>query len=291
MVLEWWERYCRIILPAAAVVLIASSLWLYQARPDSRKDMSAQLPLIPPAYASEDEELLSGEGVFSTGGAAAGNMSARKATAATQPAAPDPAFGASGAAGASGASGAKNKAAAPQAMVAQPAEPSSSPLYVDVKGSVRQPGLYRMVAGMRVADAIAKAGGAKPEADLDQLNLAAPLVDGTAIVIPAKGSSVAPPLSGASGGASTSAPAGVSSPAYAANHAGSAAPAPEQPILLNTATLEQLMTLPGIGEARAKAILQYREEKGGFRSPEELRDIEGIGDKLFARIKDRIRIR
>ncbi|MFD2369753.1 helix-hairpin-helix domain-containing protein [Brevibacillus sp. GCM10020057] len=289
--LEWWDKYRRILLPAAAVLLIASSIWLYQARGTGREGTTGQLPLIPPAYASEEGVLATEDGHLTSdkttaSAADAGNRSARIAAGASQPTAPGPAFGAADA---------TNAAHAPQAKNAQPADPPASPLYVDVKGSVRQPGLYRLEVGMRVADAIAKAGGAKPEADLDQLNLAAPLVDGTAIVIPAKGS--APPSLAVA--ASPVSPAGVSSydvsaaslGGASASQARSSSSFPEQPVLLNTATLEQLMTLPGIGEARARAILQYREEKGGFRSPEELQNIEGIGEKLYARIKERIRVR
>lgn len=161
-------------------------------------------------------------------------------------------------------------------------EPPPAPLYVDVKGVVKQPGMYRFETGMRVADAIAKAGGTLPEADLDQINLAQPLSDGSAVIIPAKGSTTAP-VSGQQ--AVTLPPYGVSSGAMHSQSSGQ-----EPSINVNTATAEELTTLPGIGQARAKAILSYRTEKGGFRSVEELKSIEGIGDKMFERIKDRVRI-
>ncbi|WP_289135727.1 helix-hairpin-helix domain-containing protein [uncultured Brevibacillus sp.] len=160
--------------------------------------------------------------------------------------------------------------------------PAAAPLYVDVKGVVKQPGMYRFEPGMRVADAIAKAGGTLPDADLDQINLAQPLSDGSAVIIPAKGSSAAP-----SSGQQTVAlpPYGVSSGSMNSQSGGQ-----ERSINVNTATAEELTTLPGIGLVRAKAILSYRTEKGGFRSVEELKEIEGIGDKMFERIKDRVRI-
>lgn len=161
-------------------------------------------------------------------------------------------------------------------------EPPPAPLYVDVKGVVKQPGMYRFETGMRVADAIAKAGGTLPEADLDQINLAQPLSDGSAVIIPAKGSSAAV-VSGQQTVAL--APYGVSSGPMNSQSGGK-----EPSINVNTATAEELTTLPGIGQARAKAILSYRTEKGGFRSVEELKEIEGIGDKMFERIKDRVRI-
>ena len=161
-------------------------------------------------------------------------------------------------------------------------EPPPAPLYVDVKGVVKQPGMYRFEPGMRVADAIAKAGGTLPEADLDQINLAQPLSDGSAVIIPAKGSPAAP-VSGQQAVALP--PYGVSSGSMNSQSGGQ-----EPGINVNTATAEELTTLPGIGQARAKAILSYRTEKGGFRSIEELKEIEGIGDKMFERIKDRVRI-
>lgn len=154
-------------------------------------------------------------------------------------------------------------------------------LFVDVKGRVTKPGLYRFDAGMRVADAISKAGGSLPDADLEQINLAEPLADGSAVVIPAKGSDT----HGTPGQLAQPLPA-------SATRAGLGSQASSGPgINLNTATVEELTTLPGIGQARANSILTYRSEKGGFRSVEELKEIEGIGDKMFERIKDQIRIR
>lgn len=158
-------------------------------------------------------------------------------------------------------------------------KPDTPLLYVDVKGKVKQPGLYHFESGMRVADAIAKAGGSLPEADLEQINLAQPLTDGSAIVIPAKGA------------ASASTP-GTIAPFPAARAPGETAVSPADPptVNINTASLEELMTLAGIGETRAKAILEYRSQNGAFRSPEEITQIEGIGDKMYERIKGRIRI-
>lgn len=247
MLREWWEKYRRIAWIGGAVLFIGSSLWLYQAQSPVQSDESSSLPLLPPAYASEDDGI----------------------SAASQPDAPDR----SGEEPVPPASGSGKQA---QQQAAPPA------LYVDVKGSVQQPGLYRLEAGMRVADAIAKAGGTKPDADLEQINLAAPLTDGTAIVIPGKG---APQST-----AAPNPPIGLSSAAYTVGGSGSRS-SDAGSVNINTASREQLMTLPGIGEARANAILQYREEKGGFRSLDELKEIQGIGEKMFERIKDRIQIR
>lgn len=156
-------------------------------------------------------------------------------------------------------------------------ESTDAILFVDVKGRVVKPGLYRFDAGMRVADAITKAGGSLPDADLEQINLAEPLADGSAVVIPAKGSDI---------------PGQQAQPLPAsATRAGSGGQDSGPNINLNTATADELTTLPGIGQARAKSIISYRTEKGGFRSVEELKEIEGIGDKMFERIKDQIRVR
>ncbi|MED4907514.1 helix-hairpin-helix domain-containing protein [Brevibacillus centrosporus] len=234
MFLEWWDRYRKIFLTAIALLFVTSSFWLYQTRVAGHEGTDTALPLVPPAYASDD--------------VLPADEQAKEATPVGKP-----------------------------ALEKTPSAPA--PLYVDVKGDVKQPGLYPLDAGMRVADAIAKAGGANPTADLAQINLAAPLVDGTAIVIPVKESS---PAAG---------PVNLSAPAYAANGKNTSnASSSDQTVSLNSATAEELMTLPGIGEARAKAIMQYREEKGSFRALEELKSIEGIGDKLYERIAPRIRI-
>ncbi|AWX55448.1 ComEA family DNA-binding protein [Brevibacillus brevis] len=153
-------------------------------------------------------------------------------------------------------------------------EPLPAPLYVDVKGQVKNPGLYQFEPGARVANALEKAGGALPDADLVQINLAAPLTDGAALVIPAKGA--APPVTATIGLVQSASAASVSTTGASTA------------INLNTATVEELMSLPGIGEARAKAIIDYRSKQGPFRSADDLKQIEGIGEKMFARIKDRL---
>ena len=128
----------------------------------------------------------------------------------------------------------------------------SAKLVVDVAGAVRRPGLHALPAGTRIADALDAAGGATAKADVAAVNLAAPLADGEQIVVPARG----PRTAGASSGA---------------------APSPTAPLDLNTATLEQLDALPGIGPTTAQKILDYRAEHGAFRSVEELDEVPGIG--------------
>lgn len=141
---------------------------------------------------------------------------------------------------------------------------------VHVAGAVRRPGVYRLPEGERVEAAVQAAGGPTRRANLDGLNLAGKAEDGRQIVVPRRG---APP-----GGAG--AVAGV--PGVPG--------APAQPIDLNTATLEQLDTLDGVGPATARKILEFREEQGGFGSVEELGQVPGIGEKRLAALRERVRV-
>jgi len=141
----------------------------------------------------------------------------------------------------------------------------SARVVVDVVGAVRRPGLYRLADGSRIADAVARAGGATRKAELAQVNLAAPLADGEQVVVPARG--LAP--------AATPAVAG-----------GADAAAPPAPIQLSTATLEQLDSLPGVGPATAQKILDYRTKHGAFSSVDELDAVPGIGPKRLEQLRD-----
>ncbi|MGN7468565.1 helix-hairpin-helix domain-containing protein [Brevibacillus sp. SAFN-007a] len=251
MLLDWWERHRRLILIAAALLFLAVSFWLY---PGEKRTETVGVPLVSPAYAEGERVGEKPE---------AGVLAPQKqepAPARGQPAAAHP-----------------KSPAEPEAKSAPP------PLYVDVKGKVKKPGLYRFAPGMRVADAIEEAGGALPEADLDQINLAEPLADGTALFIPAKGSTAGGPVT------AVGAPPLSPVPASGTRAAGAGGAVPTtKPLNLNTATVDELMSLPGIGEARANAILEYRAQVGRFRSSDELQKVSGIGSKMFARIKDRI---
>lgn len=150
---------------------------------------------------------------------------------------------------------------------------------VDVTGKVRRPGLRKLPTGARVADALEAAGGVRPGADLSGLNRARPLVDGEQIVVGTPGSG--PPLGpGAAAdpavGAPT-APNGLNAPAGPGAPGGS--------ISLNSATTEQLDTLPGVGPVLAQHIIDYRTQHGGFRSIDELREVNGIGERRFADLR------
>ncbi len=140
-------------------------------------------------------------------------------------------------------------------------------LIVHVAGAVRRPGVYRLRAGARVDDAVRRAGGAGPRAELTQVNLAQELEDGRQVVVPARTPAPAP------GGPTT---------------AGAGPTAPAGPVNLNTATLEQLDTLTGVGPATAESILKYREEHGGFSNVEELDQVPGIGVATMATLREEV---
>lgn len=138
---------------------------------------------------------------------------------------------------------------------------------VHVGGAVARPGVYEMPKGARVNDAVALAGGAQAEADLDAVNLASRLSDGQRIYIPKKGQP-APAVVGDEFGAGQA----------------------DSPLDLNSATVEELDKLPGVGKVLAKRIVDYRASHGGFRSVEELQRVDGIGSRKFQELKDKVRV-
>ena len=142
---------------------------------------------------------------------------------------------------------------------------ASTELVVQVVGAVRRPGLYRLPAGSRVADAVRRAGGASRRADTELINLAAPLADGIQVIVPRKGS-----------GGTAGAPSGTAE----------ASGQPAGPVHLNSATLEDLEALPGVGPVTAQKILDYRQEHGPFGSVDELDAVPGIGPAHMAQLRD-----
>ncbi len=136
-----------------------------------------------------------------------------------------------------------------------------SRIVVDVSGKVREPGVRRLPAGSRVEDALAAAGGVPPGTDTTGLNRARVLVDGEQVVV---GGPAPPPAPGGAGSGSG-------------------------PLSLGTATVEQLDRLPGVGPVLAQHIVDYRTARGGFRSVEELRQIDGIGERRFADLRRLVR--
>ena len=134
-------------------------------------------------------------------------------------------------------------------------------LAVHVKGAVTEPGLYWLDAGSRVSDAVEAAGGALAEADLERLNLAAVVEDGSQLYVP-----------------------------YAETD-DNGEPAGSAPVInINTATLAQLETLEGIGETKAQAIIDYRESHGDFTSVEQLTRVTGIGETTLDKIRERVSV-
>jgi competence protein ComEA len=179
-------------------------------------------------------------------------------------------------AGERGAGAAGVPAGAPSGASSGSVQAGAAAIVVDVSGKVREPGIHRLPAGSRVADALHAAGGVKPGTNTDGLNRARFLVDGEQVIVGGQA-----PVAGA--GAGGTAPGG---PAGAA--AGGAA-APAAPVSLNTATADQLDTLPGVGPVLAQHIIDYRTQHGGFRSVDELREVNGIGDRRFADLRNLVR--
>ena len=145
----------------------------------------------------------------------------------------------------------------------------STVIYVDVKGEVHHPGVYQMKAENRVKDLIEAAGGFTPLADDHKLNLSQLLEDQMVIVVPKKGEEVNSELAQA--------------PTSQKKEVGK-----EGKVNINTATVEELKTLKGIGEKKAEAIIEYRKQNGSFKNKEELMKVRGIGKKLYESFQERV---
>ncbi|MER7487341.1 helix-hairpin-helix domain-containing protein [Streptomyces sp. NPDC126497] len=154
---------------------------------------------------------------------------------------------------------------------AKAAGPAGPEIVVDVAGKVRNPGIHRLPAGSRVEDALRAAGGVRPGTRTGALNRARFLVDGEQVVVGGPAQAGAPPGDG---------------PGAAGTAAGAA---PAAPVSLSTATVDQLDALPGVGPVLARHIVDYRTRNGGFRSVDELREVNGIGDRRFADLRSLVR--
>lgn len=146
----------------------------------------------------------------------------------------------------------------------------SAVVVVHVAGAVEHPGVVELLPGTRVDEAIAAAGGATDAADLDALNLAAPVVDGQQVYVPEEGESAQPAAVSGGAGASTTSAGGL--------------------VDLNDADLAALDTLPGIGPALAQRIVDWRTEHGPFASVEALTDVSGIGPATMERLRDLVTV-
>jgi competence protein ComEA len=144
-------------------------------------------------------------------------------------------------------------------------EPAAPQLLVHVVGAVRRPGLYRLAEGSRIDDAIRAAGGPRRRAALELVNLAAPVADGQQVVVPSRSAS-APDAPGLPSDPSGAAPGG--------------------PVHLNTATLAELDSLPGVGPVTAQKILDYRAEHGSFATVDELDAVPGIGPARLEQLRE-----
>ena len=154
-------------------------------------------------------------------------------------------------------------------------------LYVHVAGAVHKPGLVKLPAGTRVATALERVGGPTQRADLTLVNLAAQVQDGQQIVVPTTGSAGGAAAAGAAGGAAAAAGA-----AAAGSTPGAAGSILGVKIHLSTATAEQLDQVDGIGPTLAERIIEYRDAHGGFRSLQELAEVDGIGEKRLATLRE-----
>ncbi|WP_317453860.1 helix-hairpin-helix domain-containing protein [Streptomyces sp. CBMA152] len=160
-----------------------------------------------------------------------------------------------------------------------PAPSPSGGIVVDVSGKVRRPGIHRLPTGSRVADALDAAGGVRDGVDTTGLNRARVLMDGEQVVVGMPG--VLPGVqAGGAGGVSGSVSGG----------GGSAGAGAAGPVSLNSASVDQLDALPGVGPVLAQHIVDYRVQHGGFRSVGELRHVNGIGDRRFADLQSLVRL-
>ncbi len=154
--------------------------------------------------------------------------------------------------------------------------PTLASLTVDVRGAINKPGVYTLAAGSRVQDALTLAGETTSNADTRTLNLARKLNDGEQLYVPTLGETPPTPV-----------PASVPTTARGTP---TVVKAPGGKVNLNTATLAELDTLPGIGPAIAQRIIEYRQQNGAFAKIDDIKKVRGIGDAMFEQIKELITV-
>lgn len=158
-----------------------------------------------------------------------------------------------------------------------------------VVGQVKRPGVFAMPAGSRVADAVTKAGVGKG-ADLAAINLARPLVDGEQILVPKPGEVLADSAGGGAVGGGPAGGAGAGARTGAGAGAGASGVGGADKVNLNTATAAQLEELPGVGPVLAQRIIDWRTEHGRFAAVDELGEVSGIGEKIFAALQPKVTV-
>ncbi len=151
---------------------------------------------------------------------------------------------------------------------------------IHIIGEVKKEGIVYLEKGSRIVDAIKEAGGATKEADLSQINLAYELQDGQKIYIPNKNEKISEYITRSSG----------NNVIIEGNNSSVQTEGKENKVNINTANLNELDSLPGIGPSLAKRIIEYREENGNFKSIEELQNVKGIGDAKYSDIKDNVTV-
>ena len=155
-----------------------------------------------------------------------------------------------------------------------------------VCGEVIPPGVVELREGARIYEAVDASGGFTADADPERVNLAQPLTDGQMVVIASKQERTGSSEAGRAG-IDASYPSGTGT---SGSESGPGLPSSGSRVNLNTASREELMTLPGIGESKADAIIRYRKEKGCFLSPEDVMNISGIKDAVYGKIKELITV-
>ena len=262
----------------AAVAAVVAAVGVWTARPQAEPVRG--LPGVVVDGASPPSGAASGAGpgaagaAGATGGGSAGGAAGSSAGGAAAGAAGSAGSGAGAAAnvGGNGAANAGGGAAGGAAGL----------LVVSVSGRVAHPGVVRVPDGARVADVLVAAGGVQPGVDLSGLNLARRVVDGEQIAV---GVAPAPDAGGQP-------PSGAAAAGGAAGSSGSDGPAgggsagPTAKVDLNTATVAQLDTLPGVGPVTAQHIVDWRTRNGRFVRVDQLREIDGIGERRFQRLRD-----
>lgn len=160
--------------------------------------------------------------------------------------------------------------------VASASKSESDKIFVDIKGAVRKEGVYELTSGSRVTDVVKLAGGFTDDADKKSVNLAEKVADEAVIYVARVGEEVTPasPLSQAKNTAAS----------------GAKQDADSEQINLNTATLEELQTISGIGAKRAQDIIDYRDNNGGFSSVDDLKNVSGIGEKTLEKLKAEVTV-